>query len=164
MAQILKRRREGKTDYKLRMSLLKSENPRIVYRRSNKYITGQCVESKEAKDKVICGVDSRKLLEFGWDKKAVGSLKSIPASYLTGFLLGKIMLDKGKSEGIYDIGLTKEEKKSRVFSFLKGIVDSGVKINSGKEIFPEKERINGKGMKNKVDVNKVKENIEKKYK
>ena len=34
---VRKRRHEGRTDYKARMQLLKSEKPRVVFRKSNRY-------------------------------------------------------------------------------------------------------------------------------
>ena len=79
-----RRRRESKTDYKLRKNILKSGIPRIVIRRTNRYFVVQAIESVEAQDKVIAGVTSKELLKKGWDAKKAGSLKSIPAGYLTG--------------------------------------------------------------------------------
>ena len=85
-----RRRREGKTDYKLRLNLLKSGIPRIVIRRTNKYFNVQAVESNEAKDKVLLTVSSKDLIkEGGLDKKYSGSLKSITAGYLTGILTAR---------------------------------------------------------------------------
>ena len=40
---IKRRRRENKTDYNLRIGLLKSKNGRIVVRRTNKYVYLQLV-------------------------------------------------------------------------------------------------------------------------
>jgi large subunit ribosomal protein L18 len=158
-----KRRLKRKTDYKARISLLRSGKPRIVFRKTNRYIIGQCVESKEAKDKVLAGKISKELLKYGWPKDAIGSLKSLPACYLTGYLLGKAVLDKDKSEGILDIGLTRNVKKSRIYAFLKGVIDSGVKIKSGKEIFPDEKRIRGEHMKKEINFDEIKQNIDKKF-
>ena len=56
----LKRRRlENKTDYKLRMGLLKSKTDRITIRKSNKYISLQVVKSEEAQDRVLFGISSK---------------------------------------------------------------------------------------------------------
>jgi len=161
-----KRRIEGKTDYKARISLLKSGKARIVVRRTNKYVIGQYVKSKEAKDFISIGVMSKQLLSYGWPENALGSLKSIPASYLTGFLLGKQIIDKEKqTDCIFDIGLQRNIKKSRTYAFLKGIIDAGVKIKAKEDIFPDEKRIKGEAMKNKISdsFNKIKENIEKKF-
>lgn len=162
-----RRRREGKTDYKLRMGLLKSGKPRVVFRKTNSYIIGGYVESKEAKDKVVVNAVSKELLSYGWPESSRGSLKSLPASYLTGFLLGKKILDKinkkGKAEGVFDIGLLRSIKKSRVYAFLKGIRDSGVKITGKEELFPDEKRIKGEHLKIKLEIEKIKENIEKRF-
>ena len=72
----LKRRFQGKTDYKARIILLKSRKARIVFRRTNRYIIGQYVKSKEAKDYVVVGITSKELLKYGWHETRKGSLKS----------------------------------------------------------------------------------------
>ena len=61
-----RRRKEHKTDYKLRRGLLSSNIPRIVVRRTNKYFIVQVVESKEAQDKIELGINSKNLLKYGW--------------------------------------------------------------------------------------------------
>ncbi|MEM4271506.1 MAG: 50S ribosomal protein L18, partial [Candidatus Pacearchaeota archaeon] len=76
-----RRRLEAKTDYKARLELLKSGKPRLVVRKSNKYMTIQIVKSEIAQDKVIVGTTSRILLEKGWPKEKSGSLKSLAAAY-----------------------------------------------------------------------------------
>ncbi len=158
---IKKRRSEGKTDYKLRVDLLKSGKGRVVFRKSNRYITGQYVKSREAKDKVIVGVISKQLLKYGWPEKAVGSLKNLAASYLTGLLLGKKILNKGEKQGVADIGLLRSIKGSRIYAFLKGVVDSGVEVKVKKEMFPDKEKIRQEG-KIKINIEEIKQNIQNK--
>ena len=159
----MKRRKQGKTDYKARITLLKGKTGRVVFRKTNRYIIGQYIKSEEAKDRIIVGVFSRKLLEYGWPKTATGSLKSIPASYLTGFLLGKEMLEKDEKQGIFDIGLLRSIEKSKPYAFLKGIIDAGIDIKADKKMFPEEKRIIGGNLKISLDFNKIKENIEKKF-
>lgn len=154
-----KRRIKRKTDYKARILLLKAGKPRIAVRKTNKYITIQYIESKEAKDKVIKAVTSKELLKHGWEEKNSGSLKSIPAGYLTGLLLAKKI---GHKEVILDAGLARNVKKSRIYAALKGLIDGGVKINCKEEVFPEEKRIKGEFLKNKINFNKIKENILKK--
>ena len=144
---IRKRRRENKTDYKLRMGLLKSEKPRIVIRKTNKYLIVQIVESYEAQDKVIMGVTSKDLLKSGWDKKFSGSLKSIPAAYFTGLLLAKKV---GKGEFIVDVGMIRTVHGSRIFAVVKGLIDGGLKINANKSAFPSDERLKGQHLKPEV--------------
>lgn len=157
MRTIKKRRRQGKTDYRARVILLKSSLPRIVLRRSNRYFTAQLVVSKEAQDKVVIGVNSRSLLEYGWDKEKKGSLKSKQAAYLTGFLLGKKILDgEEKSKTILDLGLREGIAKSRIYAFALGLKDSGVSLKVKEEMFPEIS-------KEKIDIERIKSEIEKKF-
>ena len=89
---IKRRRKSGMTDYKSRLNILKSGIPRVIVRVTNRYIIAQYVESKEAQDAVLKNVNSKELLKYGWPK--MGSIKSIPACYLAGFLLGKKVLFK----------------------------------------------------------------------
>ncbi|MFA5019471.1 MAG: 50S ribosomal protein L18 [Candidatus Pacearchaeota archaeon] len=158
---IRKRRKEGKTDYKQRLGLLKSGSMRIVVRKTNSYIIIQYVKSTEAKDKIIIGVSSKELLKNGWPNELKGSLKSIPAAYLTGLLIGKKITAKEKdSRAIADLGLEKSVSGSRVYAALKGIVDAGVKVNIGKNVFPDEERISGKHQSG--DVQKIIKNVREK--
>ncbi|MFH1500687.1 MAG: 50S ribosomal protein L18 [archaeon] len=157
-----RRRRESKTDYRARLNLLKSPLPRIVFRKSNLYVNGQYVQSKNAQDSVLMSVTSKDLLSYGWPSEAKGSLKSIPACYLTGFLLSKKIKEKhGEVEAIFDLGLIRNIQKSRVFAFLNGIVDGGLNLRCDKEKFPPEERILGKHLKKGVssEFNKIKEKI-----
>ena len=142
-----RRRRECKTDYKARKTLLISEIPRIVVRRTNKYFILQAVESNEAQDKVLATVTSKELLKNGWDIKMSGSLKSIPAGYLTGLLMAK-KLKSGKF--IMDLGMARTLKGSRVFAVVKGLVDGGLKIPVNKSVFPSEERLAGEHLKSKL--------------
>ena len=142
-----RRRRENKTDYKARRILLVSGIPRIVVRRTNKYFILQAVESFEAQDKVIATITSKELLKNGWDVKMSGSLKSIPAGYLTGLLMAK-KLKSGKY--IMDLGMTRTLKGSRVFAVVDGLIDGGLKISADKKVFPSKERLVGEHLKDEL--------------
>jgi large subunit ribosomal protein L18 len=142
-----RRRRERKTDYGKRIKLLKSKSPRIVFRKTNRYIIAEYITSKEAKDKVEIGLTSKKLKEFGWPKEFEGSLKSIPASYLTGLLMGKEIIKKKLKTPIIDLGMVRAIKKTKAYAFLRGLKDAGIKINCAEENFPEEEKISGKNMK-----------------
>ena len=155
-----RRRREYKTEYGKRFKLLKSGAPRIVFRKTNKYIIAQYVTSKEAQDRVIIEIDSRKLLKYGWPERAKGRLKSITASYLTGYLIGKKILDKKLEKPIVDFGMIMMLHKSKVYAFLKGLVDSGIEISCKEEAFPNESRIKGEHMKNKVPFNEIKSKID----
>ena len=158
-----KRNRNRKTNYSTRLKLLKSGLPRVVVRKTNKYIIVQYVKSKEAKDKVILSVSSRDLLKHGFPKELKGSLKSIPASYLTGYLAGKKILEKSKEKVILDLGLQRSIRGNRLFAALKGLADSGLEINHDEKVFPKNERITGNHLKNnlKEEFQKIKQEIAK---
>ena len=156
-----RRRKENRTDYLKRLKLLKGETPRIVFRKTNKYIISEYTVSKEAQDSVVMGMDSRKLNEYGWPKTAQGSLKSITASYLTGYLTGKTILKQKLEEPILDAGMNRVLHKNKIYAFLKGLIDSGIKINCKKEFFPEESRIKGQHMKNKIPFDEIKSKIDK---
>lgn len=149
-----RRRKENKTDYKNRFKLLKSGKTRIVIRRTNKYLVIQAIESDEAKDKVVKGVSSKDLLKNGWDEKFKGSLKSLPACYLTGLLMAKNL--DNKTEYVVDLGMARHMKGNRMYAAIKGLVDCGVKLNASEKVFPSEDRLNGEHMKDEV-----KKNIEK---
>jgi large subunit ribosomal protein L18 len=158
-----RRRRENKTDYLKRLKLLKSRKPRIVFRKTNRYLIAQYVTSKEAQDSVVFGFNSKFLINYGWPSEFSGSLKSIPASYLLGFLVGKNIINKKLETPILDIGMLRNVKKSRIFGFIKGLKDAGIEINCKEEFFPREERIFGKHLKKDFTsfFNKIKSNIEK---
>lgn len=153
-----KRRKQGKTDYKLRLGLLKSGLARIVVRKTNRYITVQLVESNEAKDKVIAGVSSKDLIKSGWDAKATGSLKSVPVGYLTGLLAAKKMKDK---KVILDLGMQRTIAGNRLYSVVKGLVDGGVGLKVNEKVFPSEDRLEGKHLKPVVQeiIKSVKEKL-----
>lgn len=158
-----KRRRQGKTDYLNRIGLLKSEKPRLVFRKTNKYFLVQYVTSDEAKDKIVFGTTSKELLKHGWPKEFAGSLKSIPAAYLIGYLFGKKIQSKKVETPIMDLGMIRTLYKTKVFGFLKGIIDSGLDISCKEEAFPEEDRIQGKSMKKdfSAEFEKIKSKLEK---
>jgi large subunit ribosomal protein L18 len=152
-----RRRKEGKTDYKNRFGLLKSNKPRVVVRKSNRYLISQIVVSEEAQDKVIKSVSSKELMSFEWPENLKGSLKNLSACYLTGFLIGK--KSQEIDECVLDIGLQRNIYKSRIYAFLKGLIDSGLNIKHGGKITPNEEMIKLND-KTKELVDKIKEKIE----
>lgn len=142
-----RRRRENKTDYLKRRNMLKGNVPRLVFRKTNKYILLQYVTSKEAQDKIEIGLTSKDLLKYGWPKESEGSLKTIPASYLIGYLMGKKISEKNLERPIVDFGMIRTLHKTKIYAFLKGMQDSGIEIKCNEEFFPEEDRIIGKHMK-----------------
>ena len=163
MRTIKRRRKENKTDYLKRLKLLKSKIPRIVFRKTNKYVMAQYVVSKQAKDKVEIGLSSKQLVKYGWPKEFQGSLKSIPASYLTGFLIGKRIIKEKKETPIIDLGMMRVLHKTKIFAFLKGLIDAGIEIKHKKDVFPDDEKITGKNLKKDFSktFNEIKSKIEK---
>ncbi len=132
---VRKRRLEAKTDYKSRLELLKSGKPRIVIRKTNRYLVVQVVVSELAQDRVVFGTSSKVLLTKGWPENLAGSLKGLPAAYLTGLYVGKQVKGKIK-EAIIDLGMHRNIQKSRVYAVVKGVVDSGLAIAHGEEALP----------------------------
>jgi len=153
-----RRRREGKTDYSKRINLLKSESPRIVFRKTNKYVISQYIRSREAQDSIDFGVTSKALLGYGWPESAEGSLKSVTASYLLGVLMAKKITDKKKLP-VIDFGMIRNVHKSRAYAFLKGLIDAGINIKHKEGIFPDDNRIKGEHLKNKVPFEQIKSKI-----
>jgi|SRR3972149_940345 len=135
-----RRRRSGKTNYQKRLALLKSGVPRMIIRKSSKYILVQFNTFDAKGDKTLLTVNSSKLKEFGWKY----NFKNIPAAYLIGLLAGKLAKQAKISAAISDIGLHTATKGAKVFAVLKGAVDSGLKLNLGTEIVPSADRIEGK--------------------
>ena len=156
MRVVKRRRKQGKTDYKGRASLLKSGLARIALRRSNKYFTAQYIKSDSAQDSIIIGVNSKSLLKYGWPENKKGGLKSKIAGYLTGFLLGRRVIDKeGKGvNAILDIGLRESIPKSRVYFFAKGLKEAGINLKVNENMLPEIKS-------EEINIEKIKKDIEK---
>lgn len=133
-----RRRREGKTNYYKRVKMVKSGKPRLVVRRSLKYVSVQIVEAGVKGDRVIAAAHSRELFKaYGWR----GGGKNTCASYLTGLLAGLRAREKGVGEAVLDIGLYTPTPGSRVFAALKGALDAGLKIPHSSDIIPGDDRI-----------------------
>lgn len=132
-----RRRREGKTDYRLRLKLLRSGKKRLVVRKFNKNLVCQVVEHGPKGDRMVFSTEARELRGFGWK----AGLGNIPAAYLTGLLCG--IRGKG-SECILDLGLQTSTKGSKLYAALKGAADGGVKVPFSEDNFPAPERLKGK--------------------
>ncbi len=141
MKKIPKRRRiEAKTDYRARLALLKSGKPRLIIRKTNRYIIAQIVESSIAQDKVIIHGTSKDLLAKGWPQELRGSLKSLPAAYILGLMIGRRASSKVK-EAVLDIGMHRNVKNSRIYAVLKGVLDAGLSVPHSKDSLPSIEFI-----------------------
>lgn len=152
-----RRKREGKTNYKKRLELLKGRQNRVVVRRTNKHIVIQLVEYKPDGDHVIYGVTSKRLESMGWEHSG----KNLPAAYLTGLLLGKESAKKGVKHAILDLGLQTPKKGSKLYAALKGVIDGGLDVPSNEEVFPKEDRLSGKHISENVEksFNKIKTSI-----
>jgi|TARA_B100001971_G_scaffold210753_1_gene236891 large subunit ribosomal protein L18 len=137
-----RRRRESKTNYTKRLLLLKGNVPRLVVRKTNKYVLLQVIESKHAQDSVVCEASTKELLRYGWPKDKSGSLKSLAAAYLTGMLLANKAKAKNVSKVILDTGLIPSTKGSRIYATVKGVVEGGLEIPHDQNILPSDEMIN----------------------
>ncbi len=135
---------------------------RVVFRKSDRYIVGQFISSEAAQDRVLVQAHSKELIMMGWPKEFGGSLKSLPACYLTGLLLGKRVIEKfGKQEAILDLGILRNIPKSRISAFAKGVIKAGILLRYGADL-PEDTRIQGGHMKKEMTsiLNKVSKSIE----
>ena len=139
---LLRRRREGVTDYRSRKRAITSQKPLLVVRISNRNVTTQFVKPTVKGDVVLSTSHSKELVKLGWH----GSAKSTPACYLLGLLAGKKALAAGGKEAVAYNGVLPFIRGSRVAALLKGVVDSGVQVPVGEEAFPDADRLNGKSI------------------
>lgn len=139
-----RRKKEGKTNYRKRLKMLKSNKLRLVVRKSLNNISAQIVEYHPKGDKIIKYAHSTELKKFGW-KQNRGNL---PSAYLVGLLIGKKAKENGIKEAIADIGLNKTVKGSRIYTLLKGALDGGLNIPCSPDILPKNERIRGMHISN----------------
>ena len=123
----------------IKSSLLTSEKPRLIVRKTNRYIIVQIARYSEKGDEILVGTTSKMLEKFGWNF----SFKNTPAAYLTGLLVGKMAIEKGIKEAILDIGLHSPTKGSKVFAVAKGAIDAGLKIPVSESVIPSENRIRG---------------------
>eukprot|EP01113_Clastostelium_recurvatum_P006777 TRINITY_DN130_c0_g1_i1.p1 TRINITY_DN130_c0_g1~~TRINITY_DN130_c0_g1_i1.p1 ORF type:complete len:308 (-),score=110.15 TRINITY_DN130_c0_g1_i1:72-968(-) len=151
-----RRRREGKTDYQARRSLVvqdknKYNSPkyRLVVRITNSDVITQVVHSKIVGDFVLSAAYAHELPKFGIP---VG-LTNYSAAYATGLLLARRVLTKlgladkyagnGNVDGsdynvsaladgprpfrvILDVGLARTSTGAKIFAALKGVTDGGL--------------------------------------
>ena len=134
-----RRRREGRTDYRLRARLLRGGVPRAVVRKTLNQVIVQVVELQAAGDRVIASATSKELAKHGW----TAGTGNVPAAYLTGLLAGRRAASKGVESAVLDIGLHKPTKGGRVFAVLKGLLDGGLKVPHSPDVLPSKERLRG---------------------
>jgi large subunit ribosomal protein L18 len=142
MTVYFRRKREGRTDYKMRLRLLMSSMPRLIVRKSLKHMQVQLISYRTAGDVVVVSAHTSELKKYGW-KYGCGN---IPAAYLAGYLAGKKVLAKKVDETILDIGL--QSGSARIYAALKGVVDAGVKVAHNDKVIPSDGFIKGTHIKN----------------
>ncbi len=151
-----KRKRLGKTDYRLRFRLASSGKPRLVIRKSLKNILAQIIIYQKGGDCVVASAHSNELKKYGLEQVR----RDIPVAYLVGYLVGRKAAQKKIREAILDIGLYRVTKGSLLFAALKGTLDAGITIAHGNNVFPSEDRIKGKHLKNVVSVDSIIKNIQ----
>ncbi|MEM7813378.1 MAG: 50S ribosomal protein L18 [Candidatus Aenigmatarchaeota archaeon] len=134
-----KRRLLRRTNYRARLALLKSGLPRLVVRRGNDNIHAQIVRYAEDGDRTLLEEISSSLKKLGW-KCHCGS---IPASYLTGFLIGHKAMKAGITKAVLDIGLQASTKGNALYAVVKGAKDAGMDVPASDANLPDDARIRG---------------------
>lgn len=128
---------------------------RLVVKKSLKHVIAQIIEFDKKGDKIIVSASSQELKKFGWD----GPTDNTTAAYLVGLLIGKKALKNKIDSAIFDTGLHRSVKGTRVYALLKGIVDAGLSIPHSPDVFPSDERIMGKHIADYAE-NLKKENLD----
>ena len=142
-----RRHRDGRTDYRRRLGLLKSRKTRIVVRKSLKNIRVQFVEYSPKGDRILVSAISKELIKnYNWKH----SIATTPAAYLTGLLAGTKANDKGIKEGILDIGRYRPTAGNKLFAALKGVLDAGIESPHDDTKIPAEDRILGKHLNKEI--------------
>ena len=117
-----RRRREGTTDYRKRLALLKSGQLRAVVRVTNRQVLVQLTRFAKQGDEVVAAVSSQQL---------------------AGLLAARNAQAAGESQAVLDIGRVTPTSGGRVFAALKGLVDGGLEVPHSESLYPGEERIRG---------------------
>ncbi|MDA4122072.1 MAG: 50S ribosomal protein L18 [Thaumarchaeota archaeon] len=139
---LYRRRRSGATDYRARKKAIMYKGTLLAVRVSGKNVAAQFLKPTVTGDLVLSSAHSHALRKVGWK----GSLKSLPACYLLGLWAGKKAKQQGIEEAILYNGPAPFVKGSRISAFVKGVIDSGVKVPFSAEAFPSEERLKGENI------------------
>jgi len=184
-----RRRREGKTDYKARVKMVRQDRNkyntrkyRLIVRISNRSVLCQVAYATIAGDIVVAQATSRELGNYGIP---VGH-KNYGACYATGLLIARRTLKKfgldeaikGKEEidggdfhvededndqrpfkVILDVGIRRTCVGSRMWGALKGAVDGGLYVPHSTKNFPGYKAPDEKGQEGEYDAEAHKERI-----
>lgn len=136
---LLRRRREGKTDYRARKALLLSRRPFATVRVSGKNVVIQIAQAEAAGDRVLASAHSRELLGHGWR----GSRKNVPAAYLTGLVAGLKARRAGVAQLLLYTGPRPFAPTGRIAAVVKGLQEAGLSIPADPTVLPKAERLHG---------------------
>lgn len=149
-----KRRRLGKTDYRLRYQLIRSEKIRAVIRTSLRKIFIHFSKAKLGGDVTVSYSTSSELADYGWGYNKV----NLPAAYLTGFLAGLKAKKEGINKAIPDYGHQNNTMGNKLNAAVKGLSDAGINIPHSQSVLPNGKRISGQ------HIAKIAENLKQKSK
>lgn len=136
----LRRKREGRTNYKRRLGLLVSQKTRLVIRKKVGNIIAQLVNYHPDGDKIVTTIDARQLTKYGLT--VVNS--NVPVAYLTGMLVAKEAKKHKITEAVVDLGLQKLTDKSKIYALIKGVREGGLDVHAADEVLPDNDRVTGK--------------------
>jgi large subunit ribosomal protein L18 len=135
----MRRRREGVTNYHQRLRLLKSGEPRLVARISNRHALAQIVTLGAEGDRTLASAHSSDLADYGWEAPT----SNLPAAYLTGYLAGRRAVAAEVDSAVLDIGLNTATPGAKVFAVQEGAIDAGLESPHNESVFPDWERTRG---------------------
>ncbi|MFX0106854.1 MAG: 50S ribosomal protein L18 [Candidatus Hodarchaeota archaeon] len=139
-----RRRREGKTNYYRRQRLLRSQQTRLVIRKTNTKTIVQFVNANVIGDTTVASATSPEIGAHGWS----AGTSNLPSAYLTGYLAGLRAEARGVKEAVLDVGLHPPVRGSRIYAALKGVIDAGIDIPYKPEVLPDEDRITGEHIVN----------------
>jgi len=184
-----RRRRQGKTDYKARVKMVRQDRNkfntrkyRLIVRFTNRRVICQVAYASIIGDHVVAQANSSELVNFG----IPAGLKNYAAAYATGLLVARRMLTKfgmheaikGKEEidgeeyhveeedndqrpikVILDVGLQRTCVGARLWGALKGAVDGGLHVPHSAKNFPGFKPAEEKGQESEYDAEAHKDRI-----
>lgn len=139
-----RREREGRTDYRYRIDLLRSGKPRLIARISLRHIRAQVATPASEGDKIFASAYSKELSNFGWK----GYTANTSAAYLVGLLCGYRAKQEGIGEGILDINRHVSSPEAKVFAVLKGALEAGLMVPHDEDVLPSDARCRGEHISN----------------
>lgn len=134
-----RRRKSNQTDYRTRLSLLRSGKARLVVRKSLRNIQVQLVNYTDSGDTILASASSGELNGLGWNY----GCSNLPAAYLTGLLCGTRSKGSKVKAAVLDIGLYRPIGGSKIYAAAKGASDTGLVVPYGDSEKLSEERLSG---------------------